>query len=68
MAKKESDLTPTGNAIVIGFATVGIAASMAAMFALQIRGAIPGALFGACGAVVGAGLGRLIAMVAGQKK
>ena len=62
------DLPPAGQGIVTAGSVIGIVLGCAAIFVSPIKGMIPGALFGIGGAVLGALIGRGIAVAVFGKK
>jgi len=66
MNKKQ--LSKAGQTITMVGAIVGIAAALILMNVLKISGALPGALFGAGGAVVGSLIAMPIAYLVSKKE
>ncbi len=59
---KQSEIPPPGQYILIARGILGIVVGVAAIFVSPIKGAIPGALFGVGGAVLGTLIARPIAL------
>ncbi|MFT7641088.1 MAG: hypothetical protein ACI9G1_002832 [Pirellulaceae bacterium] len=66
--KKKNEIPPPGQYVLIAGAIIGIIVGIAALSVSPITGAIPGALFGMGGAILGALIARPIALAVNKRK